>query len=119
MTPGLNFRVENTLQSDGSEMAVQLKFESIEDFEPARVVAQLVAGFQQFLQGRHLLDHAGRLEETAGNPQQAARPAGPRRPVRGPGDAARTNPAEPRAAQEDPGRPQELIPPLPTKGDER
>ena len=41
MTPGLNMRVENTLQGDGSEMAVQLKFENIEDFEPAKVVNQV------------------------------------------------------------------------------
>jgi type VI secretion system protein ImpB len=41
MTPGLNLRVENTLQGDGSEMAVQLKFNSIEDFEPAAVVNQV------------------------------------------------------------------------------
>src|SRR3954447_6817960 len=31
MTPGLNMRVENTLADDGSEMAVQLKFNAIED----------------------------------------------------------------------------------------
>ncbi|MGH6927717.1 MAG: type VI secretion system contractile sheath small subunit, partial [Dongiaceae bacterium] len=41
MTPGLNFRVENTLAGDGSELPVQLKFESLEDFEPARVAAQI------------------------------------------------------------------------------
>src|SRR5512140_2939773 len=41
MTPGLNLRVENTLKGDGSEMAVQLKFNSIEDFEPANVVRQV------------------------------------------------------------------------------
>jgi type VI secretion system protein ImpB len=41
MTPGLNIRVENTLTGDGSEMAVQLKFNSMEDFEPARVVKQV------------------------------------------------------------------------------
>jgi len=41
MTPGLNMRVENTLADDGSEMAVQLKFESLEDFEPGRIVKQV------------------------------------------------------------------------------
>ncbi|MCA9170448.1 MAG: type VI secretion system contractile sheath small subunit, partial [Planctomycetales bacterium] len=35
MTPGLNLRVENTLKDDGSEMPVQLKFESMDDFDPA------------------------------------------------------------------------------------
>ena len=41
MTPGLNFRVENALAGDGSEMPVQLKFNSMDDFEPAKVVEQI------------------------------------------------------------------------------
>ena len=41
MTPGLNMRVENTLAGDGSELGVQLKFESMDDFEPARVANQI------------------------------------------------------------------------------
>src|SRR5688500_20220952 len=40
MTPGVNFRVENTLKGDGSEMALQLAFKSIDDFDPGRVVDQ-------------------------------------------------------------------------------
>ena len=43
MTPGLNFAVENTLAEDGSEMAVALKFNSIEDFEPPRIAEQVPA----------------------------------------------------------------------------
>src|SRR5947209_7128035 len=41
MTPGLNLKVQNTLKGDGSEMAVQLKFSSMEDFEPGAVVQQV------------------------------------------------------------------------------
>jgi type VI secretion system protein ImpB len=41
MTPGANFRVENTLAGDGSELPVQLRFNSIEDFDPANVVKQV------------------------------------------------------------------------------
>ena len=41
MTPGLNLRVENTLADDGSEMAVQLKFESMTDFDPTSVARQV------------------------------------------------------------------------------
>jgi len=41
MTPGLQFKVENTLADDGSEMAVDLKFNRIEDFEPGAVVNQV------------------------------------------------------------------------------
>jgi type VI secretion system protein ImpB len=43
MTPGLNLKVENTLACDGSQMSVNLKFNSIEDFEPARVAEQVPA----------------------------------------------------------------------------
>ncbi|MBL8793330.1 MAG: type VI secretion system contractile sheath small subunit [Planctomycetia bacterium] len=41
MTPGLNIRVENTLQGDGSELALQMKFNSMEDFEPGQVIQQI------------------------------------------------------------------------------
>ena len=43
MTPGLNLRVANKLADDGSEMAVGLKFNAIDDFEPARVAEQVPA----------------------------------------------------------------------------
>jgi type VI secretion system protein ImpB len=43
MTPGLNIAVENTLQDDGTDLAVALKFESMEDFEPGAVVNQVPA----------------------------------------------------------------------------
>ncbi len=39
--PELNLKVENTITGDGSQMAVQLKFKSMADFEPARVAAQV------------------------------------------------------------------------------
>jgi type VI secretion system protein ImpB len=41
MTPGVNLKVENTLANDGSEMGVQLKFRSMDDFEPGQVVKQV------------------------------------------------------------------------------
>lgn len=41
VTPGLAFKVDNTLKGDGTQMAVDLKFRSMEDFEPARVVEQV------------------------------------------------------------------------------
>jgi type VI secretion system protein ImpB len=43
IAPGLDIRVDNTLAGDGSQMAVGLKFRSIEDFEPARVAEQVPA----------------------------------------------------------------------------
>jgi type VI secretion system protein ImpB len=54
MKPGLNLRVANTLQDDGSEMAVQLKFESMEDFEPANVAKQ-VKPLRELLEARDRL----------------------------------------------------------------
>jgi type VI secretion system protein ImpB len=41
--PGLNLKVDNTLAGDGSQMAVDLKFNAIEDFEPGRIVEQVPA----------------------------------------------------------------------------
>jgi type VI secretion system protein ImpB len=41
MTPGLNIKVENTIANDNSEMAVQLQFGSIEDFDPGNVARQV------------------------------------------------------------------------------
>lgn len=41
MNPGLKMKVENTLAGDGSEMAVDLKFNSMADFEPEAVVSQV------------------------------------------------------------------------------
>ena len=66
MTPGLNMRVENTLTEEGGEMAVNLSFSSMEDFEPARVVDQVPA-LKSLLESRDklrdLLAKADRSEE--------------------------------------------------------
>lgn len=54
MTPGLNMRVENTIAGDDSEMAVQLKFNSMDDFDPIRV-AQQVEPLRKLLETRDKL----------------------------------------------------------------
>jgi type VI secretion system protein ImpB len=54
MTPGAKFRVDNTLKDDGSELAVQLTFDSIEDFDPANVVNQ-VEPLKKLLETRNKL----------------------------------------------------------------
>ena len=41
--PAVNLRVKNTLADDDSDMAVSLEFNSMDDFEPARVVDQVPA----------------------------------------------------------------------------
>jgi len=43
IAPGLNMKVENTLAGDGSEMGVNLKFRSMDDFDPAKVAEQVPA----------------------------------------------------------------------------
>ena len=69
MTPGLNIRVNNTLQNDGTEMPVQLKFNSMKDFEPAQVANQ-VEPLRKLLETRNKLrdlqtkvDRSDQLEE--------------------------------------------------------
>jgi len=66
MTPGLQMRVENTLQNDGSQMAISLKFDKLDDFEPAAVVEQVPA-LKTLLESRNrlrdLLSKADRSEE--------------------------------------------------------
>lgn len=41
MKPRLAYTTENKLQDDGSKMGVELKFNSIEDFEPDNIVQQV------------------------------------------------------------------------------
>lgn len=54
MTPGLSLKVDNTLKGDGSQMAVDLKFKSMEDFEPGNVVDQ-VEPLRKLLETRNKL----------------------------------------------------------------
>ena len=43
ISPELKLRAENTLAGDGSELAVELKFQSMKDFSPAQIAAQVPA----------------------------------------------------------------------------
>lgn len=54
MTPGLKFKVNNTLKGDDSQMAVDLKFNSMEDFEPGKIVEQ-VAPLKKLMETRNKL----------------------------------------------------------------
>ena len=69
MTPGLKLKVDNKLSEDGGQMAVDLKFKSIEDFEPARV-AQQVPALRTLLETRaklrDLMSKVDRSEELEG-----------------------------------------------------
>jgi type VI secretion system protein ImpB len=66
MTPGLRLRVPNALAEDGSEMPVELKFSSLEDFEPGKI-AQQVPALRKLLDARNklrdLLAKADRSED--------------------------------------------------------
>ena len=83
ISPGLKIRVENTLQSDGSDFAVELKFNELEDFEPGRIVEQvpqLKAMLEMRNKLRDLLANAdkkpnleSRLEELLQNTDETAR----------------------------------------------
>ena len=64
--PTLTLKAQNTLEGDGSELPVELKFNSMEDFEPHRVVEQVEA-LKKLLETRNklrdLLTKADRSEE--------------------------------------------------------
>ena len=66
MTPGLKMKVENTLQKDGTELSVDLKFNSMADFDPAKVVDQ-VEPLRKLMETRNklrdLLSKADRSEQ--------------------------------------------------------
>ncbi len=66
MAPGLRLRVANTLKGDGSEIPVELRFRSMDDFEPAAIVDQVPA-LKRLLTKRNelrdLLSKADRSEE--------------------------------------------------------
>src|SRR5690606_13507481 len=66
INPQLNLKVDNTLEDDGSQMAVDLQFNSIEDFEPQRLVEQ-VEPLRKLLETRNklrdLLTKADRSED--------------------------------------------------------
>jgi type VI secretion system protein ImpB len=89
--PELNFRVDNVLQNDGTEIPVHLKFNGMEDFEPGRVAEQ-VAPLRDLLKIREQLrrlqtrvemdpDLEGQIDELIKNTElreklNAARPGG-------------------------------------------
>ena len=41
MSPRLAYTVDNKLQDDGSKMGIELKFKSMEDFDPDKIVQQV------------------------------------------------------------------------------
>jgi type VI secretion system protein ImpB len=69
MTPGLKLKVDNKLSEEGGQMGVDLKFNSIEDFEPARV-AQQVPALRTLMETRaklrDLMSKVDRSEELEG-----------------------------------------------------
>lgn len=66
INPKLDLRVENTLEGDGSQMAVNLDFKNMESFEPHKLVDQ-VEPLKKLMETRNklrdLLTKADRSEE--------------------------------------------------------
>lgn len=66
MTPGAEFKVDNTLADDDSELSVALQFKSMDDFEPAAVIDQ-VEPLRKLLAARNklrdLMSKADRSED--------------------------------------------------------
>jgi type VI secretion system protein ImpB len=70
MKPRLAFRVDNKLTNDDTNLAIELRFNSIEDFEPERVVEQ-VESLKKLLEIRKQL--SGLLAKLDGNDRLGAR----------------------------------------------
>jgi len=69
MNPGLKLKVDNKLSEEGGQMSVDLKFNSLDDFEPARVAAQvpaLRALMETRAKLRDLMSKVDRSEELEG-----------------------------------------------------
>jgi type VI secretion system protein ImpB len=66
LAPGLHLKVENKLTEEGGPMAVELRFNRMEDFEPGRVLDQVPA-LRTLLETRNrlrdLMSKADRSEE--------------------------------------------------------
>ena len=79
MNPGLKLKVDNTLSEEGGQMSVDLKFNSIDDFEPARV-AQQVPALRALLETRgklrDLMSKVDRSDELEGLLEQVLRNEG-------------------------------------------
>ncbi|KQO61888.1 type VI secretion protein [Methylobacterium sp. Leaf469] len=66
MAPGLNLLVDNTLADDGTQMALKLRFNKLDDFEPAAIVRQVPALaklFETRNELRDLMTKADRSED--------------------------------------------------------
>ena len=64
IAPKLNLSVENTLSEEGGDMAVDLAFNSLEDFEPHRVIDQ-VEPLKKLMETRNKLrDLMGKVDRS-------------------------------------------------------
>jgi type VI secretion system protein ImpB len=79
IAPGLNIKVDNTLAGDGSQMAVNLKFKSMDDFDPVKVAEQvpaLKAMLETRSRRRDLVSKADLSEELEGLLEQVLQDKG-------------------------------------------
>lgn len=61
MKPGVRIRVDNTLAGDGSEIGVDLEFNSMADFEPAAIARQVEPLRRLLEKRRHLTELLARV----------------------------------------------------------
>jgi type VI secretion system protein ImpB len=65
MAPGLEMRVENTIEGNGTTFNVQLAFNSLSDFEPANIIKQ-VEPLKKLLETRNRLrDLVSKVDRSA------------------------------------------------------
>jgi type VI secretion system protein ImpB len=65
MSPGLEMRVENTIEGNGTTFNVQLAFNSLSDFEPANIIKQ-VEPLKKLLETRNRLrDLVSKVDRSA------------------------------------------------------
>ena len=65
MSPGLQTRVENTIEGNGTTIPVQLAFNSLSDFEPAAIIEQ-VEPLKKLLETRNRLrDLVSKVDRSA------------------------------------------------------
>lgn len=79
VNPKLNFKVENTMTGDGSEMAVNLDFQQMDDFSPEAIVDQ-IEPLKKLLDTRNklrdIMSKVDRSEELEGLLEQVLQDSG-------------------------------------------
>jgi len=86
MGPGLKLKVETTLADDGSDLAIDLAFNAMEDFEPVNIIKQ-VQPLQELYEARNqlsmLLSKADRSDDLEAMLEKILQEEGPLQQIAG------------------------------------